>query len=322
MPNVLIIGATGYIGLPLAESLVRTGNHTVYGLARSSAKAQELAKREIIPVFGDAGDPSTFEKILSSAPIDVVVDASAAYEHATAILDTYTRHARQRAEDLTKEGIAACSKPAFVYVSGTWVHGSPAEPVSDLHPVGSATWSKGTPLKVVEWRPRHEQKVLAARDVLDVAILRPGEVYGRGSWLFGAFFKPLIEAKREGVEKLVVPTTAEAAPAVVHVDDVADALVRAVERVGGGGLGSWPVFDIFAEVVYMKTLMEKGQRVLGLKGEIEYQGHGGDAFMEAMAHEHQGSAARANMLLGWAPKRRNMLQDLKVLLKAFEANQA
>ena len=43
MPNVLILGATGSVGLPLAQSLTRSGAYIVYGLARSAAKARLLA---------------------------------------------------------------------------------------------------------------------------------------------------------------------------------------------------------------------------------------------------------------------------------------
>lgn len=40
MPTVLVLGATGYIGLPFAQSLLRSGNYTVYGLARSPEKGK------------------------------------------------------------------------------------------------------------------------------------------------------------------------------------------------------------------------------------------------------------------------------------------
>ena len=38
MPTVLVLGATGYLGLPFAQSLLRSGSYTVYGLARSPEK--------------------------------------------------------------------------------------------------------------------------------------------------------------------------------------------------------------------------------------------------------------------------------------------
>ena len=50
MTHVLIIGATGYIGQAIANSLIRSGGFTVYGLARSPEKAKFLSSLEIIPV--------------------------------------------------------------------------------------------------------------------------------------------------------------------------------------------------------------------------------------------------------------------------------
>ena len=51
MPRILILGATGYIGNNLCNLLVRSGQHTVYGLARTPEKAKWLARQEIIPVL-------------------------------------------------------------------------------------------------------------------------------------------------------------------------------------------------------------------------------------------------------------------------------
>ncbi len=52
MLRVLILGTTGYIGSALAGSLLCSGQYTFYGLARSEAKAKQLAVAEIVPVIG------------------------------------------------------------------------------------------------------------------------------------------------------------------------------------------------------------------------------------------------------------------------------
>jgi shikimate 5-dehydrogenase len=43
MPNILILGATGYIGQAVAHALTSSGSHTVYGLARTPSKAKLLS---------------------------------------------------------------------------------------------------------------------------------------------------------------------------------------------------------------------------------------------------------------------------------------
>ncbi|OCL05739.1 NAD(P)-binding protein, partial [Glonium stellatum] len=72
MSKVLIIGATGYIGRALALALLRTGNHTVYGLARTPRKAADLASLEIIPVLGSVADPAAYLALIATAHIDTV----------------------------------------------------------------------------------------------------------------------------------------------------------------------------------------------------------------------------------------------------------
>ncbi len=50
--QVFLTGATGYIGSLVAEKLQAAG-HTVIDLARSSATATRLEKRQIVPFIGD-----------------------------------------------------------------------------------------------------------------------------------------------------------------------------------------------------------------------------------------------------------------------------
>ena len=160
MPTVLVLGATGYIGLPFAQSLLRSGNYTVYGLARSPEKgmcrlsprftnrqifqssyrststeliwekktadskgiltAKTLTANEIVPLIGDLSDLNKIAGLITSVPIDIVVDTSSAYESAAPLLDTLIAVSKSRIETLAKEGHSA-PKLGFVYVSGTWV---------------------------------------------------------------------------------------------------------------------------------------------------------------------------------------------------------
>ncbi|CAG8983635.1 hypothetical protein HYALB_00004066 [Hymenoscyphus albidus] len=74
MVNVLLLGATGYIGKELCHSLVRGGDHRVYGLARTAEKAKDLAKEEVIPVIGSASDTQELLNSIEKYRIDVIVD--------------------------------------------------------------------------------------------------------------------------------------------------------------------------------------------------------------------------------------------------------
>ena len=317
MPTVLILGASGYIGLPFAQSLLRSGNYTVYGLARTIEKAKILTINEIIPIVGDLSETDKISSLISSVPIDIVVDTTSAYESAGSLLGTLTNASKSRMQTLANEGHVT-PKLGFVYVSGVWVHGAPDTAVSDLSPVGTSL-SKGRPQKVVEWRPGHEQAILAARDVLDVAIVRPSQVYGRTGWIWDSWFTPILEAKKSGsAEPVEIPTNIDCRPAIVHIDDVVSGMHAITDRIHGL-LGSWPVFDLSDEIVMVKDIVEGAATILGVKAPLKYIGSQ-NPFHEAMnVVSNEEKSARARIVLGWEANRTAFILNLSTYVKAWEA---
>lgn len=75
MVNVLVLGATGFIGYPVAIALRRAG-HIVYAVVRDTEapKAKDLERQEILTHKGDGMDSSTWTKL--AATMDVVIDAA------------------------------------------------------------------------------------------------------------------------------------------------------------------------------------------------------------------------------------------------------
>ena len=212
MTRVLIIGATGYVGSAVASELLRSGNFTVYGLARSQQKAKDLATKEIIPVLGSVDDSAAYLSLIKSTNIHIVVDCAGANDGSAKIL---TDLLEVGAERLQKDG----AKLSFVYCSGIWVHGSSYERISDLDPVGTDGVEEEPP-RLVEWRPPLERQILASRDVLDVAIVRPAEIYGRESGLFNPFFGSIFEAAKAGQGSVKLPLNPQSRPAFIHVEYV------------------------------------------------------------------------------------------------------
>lgn len=319
MPNVLILGGTGYLGLTLGHALLRTGNFTVFGTARTPEKAKSLIAAEITPLSGDITDPATLSSLITNNEIHIVVDASQAYEQAGSILTGVVTAAKNRIAALAKES-AVGPKLGFVYTSGSWVHGSPSARVSDLSPVGNSL-AKGTPATAVGWRPAHEQAILKARDVLDVAILRPAAIYGRGSWVWGTWWGGLLAAKQKGSnEPIQVPADKTARTGTIHVDDLAAAYVAAIERIDGR-LGNWPVFDVLNETISITEIMEAAKAALGVTAPLEYGGTHGNPFLEALSLVANSDASRARNVLGWEPRRKDFLQNMELYVKAWEAAQ-
>jgi len=61
--QVFVLGAGGYIGHHVAKALRREG-YRVYGLLRNKQQGAELAKFEVIPVYGDISDLKSYSKYL------------------------------------------------------------------------------------------------------------------------------------------------------------------------------------------------------------------------------------------------------------------
>jgi nucleoside-diphosphate-sugar epimerase len=331
MPNILILGGTGYLGQAVSQALLRSGNHSVWGTVRpgstSQSKARTLSLNEITPVIGDATDPAWLAKTIADHRIDVVIDITQAYDKAGVILDAVISAARNRAEVLAKEQ-AAGPKLGYIYTSGSWVHGSPGLGVGrkagDLTVPGTSL-APAKPATAVAWRPAHEQAVLAAREVLDVAVVRPGAIYGRASWVWGTFWSPLLAASKDAdnnANEVQIPADAGARIGTVHVDDLAEAYMRVVDRVHGL-LGSWPVFDVTSEVLPVPDIVQAAAEVLGVeKKRIVYAGTEGNPFLEALSLVVNTDSARARCVLGWEAKRRGFVLNLGVFVEAWRAAQA
>lgn len=321
MPNILIIGATGYIGQCLALSLLRSGSHTVYGLARNTESAKLLQSREIIPVYGSITDNAAYLAIIRSAPIDVVVDAASLGPESKILLDSVIAAGRDRYDVAEKTGIRV-PKLGFLYVGGTWVHGSSSERVNDLMPVGNSL-APTKPPRLVAWRPVLEQEILSKSTVavLDVVIVRPALVYGRSNAIWTALLMPLLAAAEGGINSVSLKVDPHSHPALCHIDDVASGLHAAIDKLPFiAGTGVYPVFDLITSQESLRDILTEAGKVLGFNGHIDMLGTGDDQFMEAMCVSTNGSSGRAIGILGWQPKRFGYIQQMSLVAKAWAAS--
>ena len=115
-----------------------------------------------------------------------------------------------------------------------------------------------------------------------------------------------------------IPTDAGSRSAIIHVDDVASGMHAVTDRVHGP-LGSWPVFDLVAETVGVREVVEGARDVLGVEAGLKFIGSPHE-FLEALngVANHELSS-RARIVLGWEAKRRGFLQNLPVYVRAWEA---
>src|SRR6202012_1858120 len=134
-------------------------------------------------------------------------------------------------------------------------------------------------------------------------IVRPGLIYGRSSAIWKSFFDPVVEAAKTGQPSVDIPLEA-GLPNLIHVDDTAEGLHRAVDKLPLlTGTGVHPVFDLVGQVESMQEVFNAFARAIGYKGRVQLVGAGANAFAEAMSTSGNNSSGRAKSLLEWQPRR-------------------
>ena len=318
MPKVLILGATGYIGSAVASSLLRSGTHVVYGMARSPEKARTLSQKEIIPVIGDVHNSQGYLSLIRKENIDVVVDLSGANQESAVILANLIEIGKERLAARKPSGVRA-PKLGFIYGSGTWLYGSSPERVNELMPVGAGSGRTNVP-KMVGWKAELEHKILAASDVLDTMVVRSAHSYGRESAIWTMLFAPLYYGGMEGKTSVDIPLPADHRPGLCHIDDLASGFHAAVDRLPAlAGTGVYPVFDLATSSESMRDILETAGALLGFKGRINWTDAGDNFFAEAIGTTVKADGSRARQLLGWEPKRFSFFNGLDVYVDAWKA---
>ncbi|PNP81493.1 hypothetical protein FNYG_05168 [Fusarium nygamai] len=320
MPKVLIIGATGYLGSRLCNVLVTSGQHKVYGIARNEAKAKSLAVAEVTPVIcpDPINKPDAYLDAIRNFNIDTVVDVSGANQESAKFLADVKAVGQERLNKAKSAGLTNTPKLGFIYCSGTWVHGSSDKLVNDLDIVGPDATTPPAPL--VAWRVAHENAVLAASNILDVAVLRPALIYGGESTIWTAFILPLLQASRDkSLDSVQIPLSVGSRPGLVHVSDVATGFQKAIEKLSLiNSTSVYPVFDLVTSQESMSEIFTALTSHWGFKGRCELVGPGDNLFAEAMGTSLRGSSDRAKQLLGWVPTRLNgFVGDMDIYADAF-----
>jgi nucleoside-diphosphate-sugar epimerase len=285
--KIFLTGATGYIGSAVAEALLAAG-HSVAGLARTVEAEQTIRDRGMTPVPGDLKSAPSLASRMES--VDGVINAGT----------TNDGHTDTDAVTAMLEALKGTNKP-FVYTSGVWVLGNTGEqPADETAPLN--------PIRIVEWRPAAEQRVLdAAKQGVRAIVIRPAIVYGRGGGLPGMF----VQSAHESGAAQYFGDGQNRWP-FVHVEDLADLYVRAVEKAPAGTL----LHAADGPSVRLKDLAEAGSFGADAGGHIislpvEQAPAKLGPLAEAFLLDQVISGEKAKQLLGWNPHAVGILEDLR-----------
>ncbi len=295
--NVFITGATGYIGFSVAQAFRRAG-HQVWGLTRSAAKAAVLEQQEIWPVIGSLQQPGSYKA--AAERCTVLIHCAAEYQHDWAAVE------RQTIEMLLAASRRGLQPKTLVYTSGSWVYG-------DTH--GRIVDETTAPVQFVigAHRPDIEQLVLHA-DVRGL-VMRPAMVYGKRGGMTGAWFAEAAHDKA-----LNIPGNGRNHMSMVHVEDLAQGYLRAVESQAKG-----EIFN-FADRSRstLRDLATAAARAAGFTGQVQFmplsvaaKRMGLEA--EAYSLDVLVNADKAQRVLGWEPKHYLFIDEADTYFKAWQA---
>jgi nucleoside-diphosphate-sugar epimerase len=298
--RVFITGATGYIGQAAAAALARAG-HQVSGLVRSESKASQLEALEVTPVFGSMADPESFRR---------VAEASEALVHCAAEMSASHWALDRRTVDALLSAARSAGRPRLVvYTSGVWLYGDTSGSLVD----------ETSPLKppaMVAQRVEIEEEVLAANgNVLRTVVLRPGCVYGGRGGLTASWFD---SAVREGAARIVGDGSFRWA--MVHLEDLAEAYLRAVEWPLGG-----EVFNVTDRSRFtVRECAEAASRAAGAEGRVVVtpadearQAMGGLA--ECLMLGQHVDSRKAVRMLRWQPRHGGFVDGADACFRAWKA---
>ena len=284
--KVFVTGATGYIGGSVAERLIASG-YQVVGLVRSKEKVPLLKDRGIDPVVGTLDESEILTRAAQEA--DAVIHAASA-DHPGSVVTLVSALER--------------SGKTLIYTTGSGIVADSA----DGDYASSVVFTDDTYFEPVPFRrPRVAMNRFVRAAAIDKGIrsivICPSMIYGKGRGL---------QPDSDQVPKLIALSRQLGAGVYfgkglnrysnVHIDDLVDLYLLALEKVPGGSF-------YFAENgdASFKEIAEMISRSLGLGDKTvslsvaDVTRQYGDAGRYGVTSNSLVSAANARRL-GWSPK--------------------
>lgn len=225
--NVLVTGASGFIGARLVEALLARGD-TVHVLGRRSSDLSAFEGSAVAVFRGELHSPDD---------VRAAMDGCEGVYHLAAFAKNWARRPEEvhRINRDALENIFAQARALgvsrVVYTSTVMVYGP-----SDGGPVDETTVRRVPPMTLYEESKIDGERVVerALADGLDVVIVHPTRVFGPGHLTEANSTTILMKQYLEGSWRLL-PGDGSAAGNYVYVNDVVHGCIAAMERGRRGG---------------------------------------------------------------------------------------
>jgi nucleoside-diphosphate-sugar epimerase len=315
--NILVTGASGYIGGAAAKAL-RLAGHQVSGLARSEASAAKLTQAGLTPVMGDFADAASVANAVKQAEVTV---STASIGSLSGDADTFRQD-----RDAVRAMLAALqgSGKTLIFTSGsavvgTFAGGAACSAIYDEDvqlPLAQSVFaplSANVPPMLVAGfgaamaaRIETENDVLGASGVKGV-VMRPGLVYGAG----GSYDLPQLIALARKNGAAPHWGAGGTLQGYVHIDELAELFHLAVERAPQGAV----LHGVVAEVsqrdlaAAVSRMIGAGDRTESLSLEQMFASLGSVGV--SMSLNKRLAADKTRQITGWSPTRTDILHDVE-----------
>lgn len=280
--KVLVTGATGYIGSAVTRELIAEG-HSVTAVVRSVASARKAEDSGAVAITGDLYDADWLAAELRQHDGAI---------HLAAPNDGSAERLNAAVVDAAVAALAGTDKP-FILTGGIWSYG------------GNPTITEESPVNAVRisaWRGPIEQRLL--RSGIKATVIEPALVFGHGAGIP----RVIVDAPRTDDGALTLVGPGDQRWTSIHVDDLAEVYLAALDRAPGGeryvvASGDNP------------TVRELGEAVAGdgsvvPESEESARARLGQGFADALLIDQAATGAKARRAFHWKPTRPSLLAEL------------
>ncbi|MFB7719166.1 NAD-dependent epimerase/dehydratase family protein [Nocardia sp. NPDC056100] len=286
--DILLTGATGYIGSHVLTALTGAG-HTVTAVVRSEQAAAKVKSDRVNAIVGAVDDEAFLVELLRRC--EGAIHTASTGDAKAADFDAAVVAA-------VRSAFTGTGKP-YAHIAGLWEWGSNSTVAED---------EPFNPPAIVAWRPALTEQALAIEGAR-VSIVNSAMVYGDGG---GSAAGLIAGAPRDSAGNLTTVGSGRQHWCTVHAADVAELFRLVIETPTARGR------FIAASGVNptVRELTEAAARAIGAPGVVSETDEAttarlGDYLAEALLLDQQATGAKAHSELGWTPHGPSLLEELE-----------